>query len=140
MTFNPLVLTDAYISIDSNVIGENGNKLTGNFQIEDLDATTFGNGGAHARRGGLFDGSLDLTLFNNFDSGELDSIMWDLLMGRVPVDFEIRPTSGSVASSNPKYTGQLLVTKWSPITGDVGKLVQVDVSFPTSGIVSRTTS
>lgn len=137
MTFTPTVLTDAYISINSNVVSDHGNKVEINVEVEDLDATTFGQT-AKVRRGGLQDGSISISFLNDFVAANLDSIFWALI-GQV-VAFEIRPTSSAVGTGNPKYTGSILIKEWKPIGGDVGKLVQVDVSFPTSGTTTRATS
>ena len=137
MTFNPLVLTDAYISINGNVISDHGNKIEVPVKAEDLYATTFGQTW-HVRRGGLKDGNLNITFLNDFDPANLDAIFW-ALVGTV-VTYEVRPTSGTVTTANPKYTGSMLVQEWKPISGKVGDLVEVDVSFPTSGAVTRGTS
>lgn len=137
MTFTPTVLTDAYISINSNVISDHGNKVEIPVKAEDKDATTFGQTW-HVRRGGLKDGSLNLTFVQDYVASNLDEIMWALVGTIVP--FEIRATSGTVTTSNPKYTGNLFVQEWTPITGKVGDLVEVSVSFPTSGTVTRGTS
>lgn len=137
MTFNPTVLTDAYISISGNVVSDHGNKIEIPVKAEDKDATTFGQTWK-VRRGGLKDANLNITFLNDFDPSNLDSIFWSLV-GTV-VTFEIRPTSGTVTTANPKYTGSILVQEWKPISGKVGDLVEVDVSFPTSGTVTRATS
>lgn len=137
MTLTPTVLTDAYISIASNVVSDHGNKVTINAEVEELETTTFGQTWK-TRVGGLKDGSIDVSFLQDYVAANLDSIFWPLL-GTV-VAFEIRPTSGTVTTSNPKYTGNILITKWSPISGDVGKLAALDVSFPTTGTVTRGTS
>jgi hypothetical protein len=45
-----------------------------------------------------------------------------------------------VSTSNPKYTGNLLIKAWNPITGSVGDEASVSVSYPTSGAVTRATA
>ncbi len=137
MALTPTVLTDAYISLASTVISDHGNKVTLDVSIEELDATTFGQT-AHVRRGGLQDGKLGITFFNNFVAAQLDSLFWGWL-GTV-IAFEIRPTSAARSTGNPAYLGNILINGWKPIGGDVGKLVQVDVSFPTSGLTTRATA
>ena len=137
MTFTPTVLTDAYININGTVLSDHGNKVSINVSVEELDATTYGQT-AKVRRGGLQDGTLDITFINDFVAANLDSIMWPLL-GTV-VTFEIRPTSGARSTANPAYTGSVLIKEWKPIAGDVGKLAEVAVSFPTSGATIRQTS
>jgi len=137
MTFTPTVLIDAYISINSNVISDHGNKVEIPIKVEDKDATTFGQTW-HVRRAGLKDGNLNSDFLNDYVAANLDEIMWGIL-GTV-VAFEIRPTSGTVTTSNPKYTGSILIDQWTPIIGKVGDLVTVSVGFPTSGTVSRGTT
>jgi hypothetical protein len=137
MTLTPTVLTDAYISINSNVVSDHGNKVTINAEVEELETTTFGQTWK-TRVGGLKDGSIDVSFLQDYVAANLDSIFWPLLGTVVP--FEIRPTSSAASTSNPKYTGSILITKWSPISGDVGKLAALDVSFPTTGTVTRATS
>jgi hypothetical protein len=137
MTFTPTVLTDAYISINANVLSDHGNKVEIPVKVEDKDATTFGQTWK-VRRGGLKEGNLNLTFLQDYVAANLDEIMW-ALVGTV-VTFEIRATSGTVTTSNPKYTGSILIQEWNPINGKVGDLVDVSVSFPTSGTVTRGTS
>lgn len=134
MALTPTVLTDAYISINSNVVSDHGNKVEIPITVEDLDTTTFGNT-YHTRVGGLKDGQVNITFLNDFSASQLDSIFWPLV-GTV-VAFEIRVTSAARSATNPAYTGNILINSWKPIAGDVGKLAQLDVSFPTSGTVTR---
>lgn len=134
MALTPTVLTDAYISVNSNVISDHANKVEIPVTVEDLDTTTFGQT-YKTRVGGLKDAQLNITLFDDYSAANLDSIFWPLL-GTV-VTFEVRPTSGARSATNPAYTGSVLINSWKPVTGDVGKAVQLDVSFPTSGTVTR---
>ena len=138
MTFSPTVLFDAFILINSNNLSDHAQKVGLNFQWEDLDATTFGQT-AHVRRAGLQDGTLDITFLNDYQAANLDSIMF-ALAGGAPVAFEVRPTSSARSTSNPAYLGNIAILNWKPISGDVGKLVAVDVSFPTSGLSTRATA
>lgn len=134
MALTPTVLTDAYISINGTTVSDHGNKVEIPVKVADLDATTFGQTW-HVRRGGLKDASLNIDFLNDFVVSVLDDVFWNML-GTV-VTFEIKPTSGARTSSNPSYLGSILVDQWTPITGKVGDLVAVSVSFPTSGTVSR---
>lgn len=137
MTLTPTVLTDAYISINSNVISDHGNKVEIPVKVNALDATTFGQTW-EVKRGGLKSGNLNIELLNDFVAGNLDEIMWALI-GTV-VAFEIRPTSSARSTSNPAYTGNILIDSWDPLNAKVGDLDAVSVSFPTSGTVTRATS
>lgn len=137
MALTPVVLFDAYISINSNVISDHANKCEIPITAAEEDLTAFG-ATWKARTGGLKDGQLSIDLFQNFTASQLDSIFWPLLGTVVP--FEVRPTSSARAVGNPGYTGNLFIKEWKPIFGAVGKLSMVSVSFPTSGAVLRQTS
>lgn len=137
MALTPTVLTDAYISIASNVLSDHGNKVEIPIEVEEKETTAFGQTWK-TRVGGLKDGNLNISFIQDFVAAQLDTIMWALL-GTV-VAFEIRPTSGTVTTSNPKYTGSILIKEWKPVMGSVGDLATLDVSFPTSGTVTRGTS
>jgi hypothetical protein len=125
---------DAYISINGNVVSDHGNKIALNVLFEELDATAFG-ASAKVRRGGLQDGSVDITFLNDFVAAQLDAIFWGILGTVVP--YEVRPTSAARSTGNPAYTGNLFIKEWKPIHGDVGKLAEVQCAFPTSGLNIR---
>lgn len=137
MSLTPTVLFDAYISIASNVISDHANKVEIPITAAEEDTTAFG-ATWKSRIGGLKDASLAVDLYQDFSAANLDSIFWPLI-GTV-VAFEIRPTSGARAATNPAYTGSIFIKEWKPIFGGVGKLAMVSVSFPTSGAVLRQTS
>lgn len=137
MALTPTVLTDAYISINSNVVSDHGNKVGVNVSVVDLKTTAFGQT-YEARVGGLKDGTIDVDFLNDFVAANLDAIFWPLL-GTV-VAFEIRPTSAARSVGNPAYTGSILIKEWKPIVGSIGNLATTSLSFPTSGVVLRQTS
>lgn len=99
-----------------------------------LDTTDFASGQWTEVIGGLKSGSLQINFQDDAANSAIDDILWGLL-GTV-VTFEVRPTSSSVSSSNPKYTGSVLITSTS-IGGAVGELAQKSVTYPTSGAVTR---
>lgn len=134
MALTPTVLTDGLLIINAQTISDHSNKIEVPVSVDAQETTAFG-ATYKARVGGLKDAVLNVDLFNDFAASQLDSIMWPLL-GTV-VTFEVRPTSGARSATNPAYTGSILINGWTPISGSVGQLVQVSMSFPTSGPVLR---
>lgn len=132
------VLLDAVLVIDSNDLQEWTAKVEVNDEFEEKDSTTFGSGGAKEVVGGLESGSVGITFKNSHTAGELDEIMWALR--RQVVTFTVRADEAAVSTSNPQYSGSILVNKWMPITGSVGDLNEFDVTFPLSGALARATS
>ena len=102
-----------------------------------VDATDFASGGWVEYIGGLKSGSLQLEFMDDVADNDIDEELWALL-GTVTA-FAVRPTSSAVGTSNPQYSGSVLVTSHS-IGGSVGDLAMKSLTFPTSGAVSRATS
>ena len=99
-----------------------------------LDTTDFASGGWVEQIGGLKSASLQINFQDDAANSAIDDILWGLL-GTV-VTFEVRPTSAAVGTSNPKYTGSVLITSTS-LGGAVGELAMKSLTFPTSGAVAR---
>ncbi|WP_030682174.1 phage tail protein [Streptomyces cellulosae] len=132
-----MVLLAQYLSINANVLNTFTKKAEIAVEVEDKDVTTFASLGWKEVIGGLKSGELGCEFLQDFAATQLDAIMWPLLGTVVP--FEVRADQGAVSTSNPKYTGSILIKGWSPITGSVGDEASVSQSFPTSGAVVRAT-
>jgi len=132
------VLLDAILSINSNDVTEWCAKVELTDEFEEKDVTTFDSGGARKVLGGLESGSIGITFRNSHTAGELDEVMWALRRQVVP--FTVRADAAVVSTSNPQYSGNLLVNQWSPIMGSVGDVNEFDVTFPLSGPLVRATS
>lgn len=137
MSLTPTVLLDCVISINGNAISDHGNKVELPITAEALETTTFGQT-YKTRVGGLKDAQLNVSLLNDFSTSNLDSIMFPLIGTVVP--FIVKTTSAATATSNPAYTGNIFIAQWAPLTGGVGALDALDMSFPTSGTISRLTA
>lgn len=132
-----LVLTSTYLSINASDLSAYAKKIELAVDVDQLDATDFASAGWKENVGGLKAGTLSFDANDDFAASQLDSILWPLL-GTV-VAFEMRPTSAAVGTSNPKWTGNVLITGHNA-GGDVGALAQKSNTYPTSGAVTRATS
>jgi tail tube protein len=133
-----MVLLAEYLSINSNDLSANTTKAEIAVEVEEKDVTTYGSGGWKEVLGGLKSGTLAIEFKQDFAASALDSIMWPLLGTVVP--FEVRASNAVVGTSNPKYTGNIMIKQWNPITGSVGDDATVSVSYSTSAVVTRATS
>ena len=104
--------------------------------VDQLDSTAMGPGWK-AAIGGLKAGTLTVTFNDDVASGSVDATLWPLL-GTV-VTFEIRLNDTAVSTSNPKYTGSILISQHN-LGGGVGELAATQLTFQTSGAVTRATS
>lgn len=130
-------LTDAYVSIDSNVVDSDGASLSMPYSADSLDATGFGDS-SRVRIGGLKDWSLQFDGHQDFAASGLDSILFPLVGTVVAV--EVRPTSSAVSSSNPKFTGNVLVQAYNPFGNSVGELAGFGCTMEAAGDLTRAES
>lgn len=132
------VLLQSFVSIGGTDLSSYCSKIELTVEVEEKDVTTFGSAGWHENLGGIKSGSLALTFKQDVAAGLIDSIMWPLL-GTLAA-FETRLNNSAVGTSNPRYTGNALVRQWNPISGSVGDVAEVSVTYPTSGVVLRQTT
>jgi len=135
-----MVLLASYVAIGGNDLSDFCSQIELTAEIDEQDVTTFGDSGWKAVLGGLASGSLALTFKQDVAASQIDSIMWPLFLTRTPQTFEVRADSGSVGADNPSYSGNVLVREWKPLAGSVGDVAEVEVTFPTSGAITRATS
>lgn len=101
---------------------------------EALDSTTMGDDGWKAVTGGMKGGQLAITFVDSATDNEIDEILWGIWA--TTVTFEVRATDASVSDNNAKYTGNVFIAQHS-IGGAVGELATKQLTFPTSGTVTR---
>jgi hypothetical protein len=133
-----MVLLSQFLSINGVDLSDYTRKAELSVEVEDKDVTTYGSLGWKVVLGGLKSAELAVEFLQDVAATKIDSIMWPLLGSVVP--FEVRADQASVGTSNPKYTGSLLIKGWNPIEGSVGDEASVGVTFPTSGAVIRATT
>jgi hypothetical protein len=133
-----MVLTAEYLSINANVLNAYTRKAELTVEVEEKDVTNYASAGWKEVLGGIKSAGLSVEFLQSFTAAELDAIMWPLLGTVVP--FEVRADQAAVGTSNPKYTGNVLINGWSPLTGSVGDEATVSQDFPSSGAVTRATA
>ncbi|GAA4999482.1 hypothetical protein GCM10023335_12380 [Streptomyces siamensis] len=133
-----MVLLAEFLSINSNVLNTFTKKAELTVEVEEKDVTNYASLGWKEVLGGLKSAELSCEFLQDFAASQLDAIMWPLLGTVVP--FEVRADQGAASTANPKYTGNILINGWNPITGSVGDEATVSLGFPTSGAVTRGTT
>lgn len=133
------VLTYGYVAINGSDLSAYCKKIELSMEVEELDSTTFSSTGWKSTVGGLKSASLSLTFNQDVANSALDSILSALTFGN-SYTFEVRASGASVGTSNPKWTGSIVLTQLVPLSGDVGQIAEIDVTWPVTGAVTRATS
>lgn len=131
------VLTDADVTVNSVNLSDWVTSVTLSIEVDDQEDTAMGDT-YRSRVGGLKEWTLDIDFNADFGSSAVDQTVWPLLGTSTAVT--VKPTSGTTSATNPSYSGNVLVTEYSPIDGDVGDLATTSVSWPGTGSLTRATS
>lgn len=103
----------------------------------DVTTTAFGSQWV-TRVAGLREGSLTLTFNQDYAAATVDATLWPLLGANATV--VIKPTGSAVGTSNPAYTAICVVTDLTPVSGQVGDLATLSITWPTTGAIARATA
>lgn len=131
------VATDYDISIAGSDFSASLAAVTLDITVDEQETTAFGNT-YRTRIGGLKDASVTFDFHQDFAALSVDSTLFSNLGGTVAV--VIKPTSGTVSSSNPSYSFNALVTQTQPFASSVGDLATMSVTWPVDGAVTRGTA
>ena len=106
-------------------------------EVETQDTTAFG---AEYRTSiaGLKTGSITLEFHQDFGAAAIDSVLYPLLGTNATVT--VSPTSATVSATNPTFSGEFLVTQYSPFSSTIGDLATLSVSWPLNGALTRATA
>ena len=103
----------------------------------DVTTTAFGSTWV-TRVAGLKEGSLTLQFNQDYAASTVDATLWPLLGTQATV--VIKPTTSAVSSANPAYTAICSVIDLTPVSGQIGDLATLSITWPTTGAVTRATA
>ena len=129
--------TDYSVTVAGQNLSTSLNSVELSLEADDLETTAFG-GDWRTKVAGLKSGSVTLNFMQDFGAAAVDATLYPLFGTQATV--VIKPTSGSVTSTNPSYTFLANVVSYSPFASSVGDIATLSVSWPTAGSVVRGTS
>lgn len=131
------ILETSTISLGGVDYSDQAMKIELTVQVAEKDVTTFVGDGAKAVIGGQESGNLKVEFLSDLGAAALDSAMWAAMKGRQPIAFVTKITDAAVSTTNPSFSGNCLVNKWTPISGSPGDEAKLSCDFPTSGATTR---
>ena len=114
-----LVLTNAQVLINAVDLSDHVDTVTVNYSAAEVDSTSMGQAGI-SRLPGLKDWSLDIIFAQDFALAKVDATLFPLV-GTV-FAIEVRPVNAARSTTNPAYTGNGLLSTYSPLGQKVGAL------------------
>jgi hypothetical protein len=131
------VLTNPAITINSVDLADRIASVSLNSTRAEVPTTAFGDE-AVTRIAGLGDNSITLSFHEDFASTEVHQTIYPLIGSTTSV--VVKPVNATTATDNPSFTMVVLVTEWPILNGAVGDLAAADVTWPVSGLITKSIS
>lgn len=132
-----VVLTNAHLTLNSVDLSDHVRSITLNYNSEPQDITAMSDT-TRQRTGGLLDWSVSIEFNQDYAANEVDVTLFSLV--GTTFAMAIRPDAGSVATTNPEYTGTCLLESYQPVGGQVGEVHVAPVQLTAASALARATS
>jgi len=132
------VYTDASVVVNTVDLSDHVKSCALNYEAEMLDDTVMGDT-TRSNIAGLLNWSIDVEFLQDFAAAKVDATLF-ALVGSASFTVTVKPTSGSVSSTNPSFSGSMVLESYPPMTGSVGDLETASATFRSAGTLTRATS
>jgi hypothetical protein len=128
-----IVLTNVAVTFGTTDISSYVTSVTLSTTLDVVETTAFGNT-ARTRVAGLADNSVSLEFNQDYAAGALEAVIngTTSTVGTA-VSMTVRP----VAGASPAYSFSALISEWTPLNGAVGELATASVTWPISGVITK---
>lgn len=135
------IIKAAYLSLGGTDYSANIKSAELAMDADEVETTTFGDAGNKTYLQGLRGAKLTVELLLDSDLSGLDAALYAAYIHATTntLAFELRSDSAAVGSTNPKWTGTVIVTQYGPMV-KVGEAHGRSLSFTATGAVTRATS
>lgn len=131
------VIKNPAITINSVDLADHIASVTLTSTVDEIETTAFGDNG-RTRIGGLEDNSISLSFHEDFGASEVHATVYPLIGSTTSVT--VKPVTTTTSSTNPSFSMTVLVTEWPILNGAVGDLATAEVTWPVSGVITKTTA
>lgn len=132
------VMTSTKVTINGTDFSSALNSVELALSANEVDTTNFASNGWTATAAGLKSGSLTLNFMQDFGAGSVNAVLQPLFGSSATV--VVTPLGTTVSATNPSWTGEFLVSQYSPIAGAVGDLAVFSVTWPSNGAIAYATA
>ena len=133
------VLYDASVSIGGVDLSDHVRSVTIDAGQNMADDTAMGDAFV-SNTAGLATWSVSVEFLQDYASSKVDATLEPLLGIGNTAALVVKPTSGSVSSTNPSYSGTSILESYNPIGGSVGDQAMASATFQSASALTRATS
>ncbi len=135
------ILTDGYVSINGVDLSDHAHTLDTPQEKDRVDVSGFNSTGTSEFLPGVKTESVSVGFRQDFASSKVHVTLQPLFANNTTFAFEIRPTSGSVSATNPRFWGTASLFTYNGLTGErnsVGEVTALLQPATTTGFVWAT--
>lgn len=130
---------NAVLKINAVDLSNRTESVTLELAKDDIDVTAMGDGG-HTHAAGLENDKLTVNFWQDFAAASVDATLIAAFQAGTAVAFKLAANGTTITSTNPVYSGSVVMTDYQPMTGKVGDGLMVPVTFVVSGTVTEATT
>lgn len=133
-----LAFTNGKVLVNSVDLSDHGTQVSLEMSADAPETTAFNAAGNKSFTGGLKSWSGSITMRQDFANSSIDATLAALIGTTVPIS--LNPVNGANSTSNPNYSGQAVITGYQPVSGQVGDVLNTQLTFQGTGALARATS
>ncbi len=135
------ILTDGYTSLNGVDLSDHAHNLDTPQEKDRVDVSGFNSAGTSEFLPGVKTESVTIGFRQDFASSKVHATLEPLFRNNTTFAFEVRPTSGSVSATNPRFWGTASIFQYNGLAGernDVGEVTAVLLPATSTGFVWAT--
>ena len=133
------VLYDASVVVQSVDLSDHVRSVTIDAGQNLVDDTAMGDT-FQSNAAGLATWSMSIEFLQDYAASKVDATLQPRLGIGNTTTLVVKPTSGSVSSTNPSYSGTGILDSYNPVGGAVGDQAMTTASFQSASALTRATS
>ena len=126
------------ITINSVDLSDHLTDVSLTYEADELDTTASGST-TKTFIAGLKNWKIDATVNQDFAASSVDATLFPLV-GAAAFAVILKPTSAATSATNPKFTGNGILTSYPPMSGAVGEKASIKFTIRGTGTLTRATS
>jgi hypothetical protein len=133
---------EVWIANSTALVANRIKSCTLNYEAAELETTAFSSStGPIPQRyvAGMTNWSADVELYQDYAASSVDALMFPLI-GADDVVMRIAISTTGVDATNPQYTGNCLLTRYTPFGGSVGEVAMTSITLRGTGVLTRNTA
>jgi hypothetical protein len=129
---------NASIVVNGVDLSDHCKSVTINYSANMLDATVMGSG-TKINAAGILDWSVQAEFRQDYGAGSVDATLFALI-GAASFTVTIKPDSGAVSATNPRFYGSMVLARYNPASGSHGGDHLCSAQFQSAGVLTRATT